>query len=56
MEILGPLPYPGDHSLNIWHPIFQGMNWDNFLGMTGMAIVLLVMSLIQFRFADIGLS
>ena len=45
-------------SLSIFHlygnPIFQGMNWGNFLGMTGVAIVLLVISLVQFRYADIA--
>jgi ABC-2 type transport system permease protein len=44
-------------SLSIFHlygnPIFQGMNWSSFQGMTGVAIVLLVMSLIQFRYADV---
>jgi hypothetical protein len=29
------------------------MNWSSFQGMTGVAIVLLVMSLIQFRYADV---
>jgi ABC-2 type transport system permease protein len=47
-------------SLSIFHlygnPIFLGMNWGNFLGMSGVAIVLLVMSLVQFRAADIELS
>jgi len=32
------------------------MNWGNFLGMTGVAIVLLVISLVQFRSADVELS
>ena len=35
------------------NPIFVGMDWGNFLGMTGVAIVLLVMSLVQFRYADV---
>ena len=47
-------------SLSIFHlygnPIFQGINWGNFLGMTGVAIVLLVISLVQFRYADIELG
>jgi len=47
-------------SLSIFHlygnPIFLGMNWGNFLGMIGVAIVLLVISLIQFRYTDIGLG
>ena len=47
-------------SLSIFHlygnPIFQGMNWGNFLGMIGVAMVLLVMSLVQFRYADIELG
>lgn len=40
-------------SLSIFHlygnPIFQGINWGNFLGMTGVAVALLVTSLVQFR-------
>ena len=47
-------------NLSIFHlygnPVFLGVNWTNFLGMTGVAIVLLVMSLVQFRYADIGLG
>ncbi|MBV9713661.1 MAG: hypothetical protein JO011_22410, partial [Ktedonobacteraceae bacterium] len=47
-------------SLSIFHlygnPIFQGMNWTNFLGMTGVAVALLVIGLLQFRFADIKLG
>jgi ABC-2 type transport system permease protein len=46
-------------SLSIFHlygnPIFQGMNWTNFLGMTGVGIALLVIGLVQFRYADIEL-
>ena len=38
------------------NPIFLGMNWGNFLGMTGMAIVLLVISLVQFHSADVELG
>jgi len=32
------------------------MDWGHFLGMTGVAIVLLVISLVQFRSADIELG
>jgi hypothetical protein len=32
------------------------VNWGNFLGMTCVAIVLLVISLIQFRYADVKLG
>jgi hypothetical protein len=32
------------------------MNWGNFLGMIGVAIVLLVIGLLQFRSVDIGLG
>jgi ABC-2 type transport system permease protein len=43
--------------LSIFHvygnPVFLGVNWTNFLGMTGVALVLLVISLVQFRYADI---
>ncbi len=46
--------------LSIFHvygnPVFLGVNWTNFLGMTGVAVVLLVMSLVQFRHADIKLG
>jgi len=31
------------------------MNWTNFLGMTAVGIVLLVIGLLQFRAADIEL-
>jgi ABC-2 type transport system permease protein len=44
-------------SLSIFHlygnPLFQGMKWGNFLGMTGVAIALLVIGLVQFRYADV---
>jgi ABC-2 type transport system permease protein len=44
-------------SLSIFHvygnPIFLGMNWTNFLGMTGVAIVLLIIGLVQFRYVDV---
>jgi ABC-2 type transport system permease protein len=43
--------------ISIFHlygnPIFQGMDWANFLGMTGGAIVLLVIGLVQFRLVDV---
>jgi len=57
----GIVPWPTwVGSLSIFHlygnPIFQGVNWGNFLGMTGVAIVLLVISLVQFRFADVELG
>jgi ABC-2 type transport system permease protein len=46
--------------ISIFHlygnPIFVGMDWGHFLGMTGVAIVLLVISLVQFRSADIELG
>jgi len=44
-------------SLSIFHlygnPTFLGMNWTNFLGMTGVSIALLVIGLVQFRSVDI---
>ncbi len=44
-------------SLSIFHlygnPIFLGMDWTNFLGMTAVAVVLLVIGLMQFRYVDI---
>jgi len=44
-------------NLSIFHvygnPVFLGINWTNFLGMTAVAVALLVISLIQFRYADI---
>ncbi|HEV2579519.1 MAG TPA: hypothetical protein VGT44_01595, partial [Ktedonobacteraceae bacterium] len=44
-------------NLSIFHvygnPVFLGVNWTNFLGMTGVALVLLLISLLQFRTADI---
>jgi ABC-2 type transport system permease protein len=57
----GNIQFPGWLlSLSIFHlygnPIFLGMNWTNFLGMTGVAIVLLVIGLVQFRSADIELG
>jgi ABC-2 type transport system permease protein len=45
-------------SLSIFHlygnPVFLGMNWSNFLGMMGAAIVLMIVSVVQFRSADIA--
>ena len=32
------------------------MNWGNFLGMTGVAVALLVISLVQFRYVDVELG
>ena len=47
-------------SLSIFHlygnPIFLGMNWNNFLGMMGIAIGLLVISLVQFQYVDVELG
>jgi ABC-2 type transport system permease protein len=47
-------------NLSIFHlygnPVFLGVNWGNFLGMTGVAIVLLVISLVQFRYVDVELG
>jgi ABC-2 type transport system permease protein len=47
-------------SLSVFHlygnPIFLGMDWTNFLGMTGVAIALLVIGLLQFRYVDIELG
>jgi ABC-2 type transport system permease protein len=46
-------------SLSVFHlygnPTFLGMNWTNFLGMTGVGVALLVIGLAQFRYADIEL-
>jgi ABC-2 type transport system permease protein len=57
----GMLPMPSWlMSLSIFHlygnPVFLGVNWGNFLTMMGVAVVLLVVSLIQFRYADIELG
>jgi putative exporter of polyketide antibiotics len=35
------------------NPITEGMNWGAFLGMIGVAMVLLLLGLIQFRYADV---
>ncbi len=44
-------------SLSIFHqygnPATDGMNWGTFLGMTGVALVLLVIGFVQFRYADV---
>jgi hypothetical protein len=44
-------------SLSIFHlygnPVFQGMNWDNFLGMTGVAMAQRVTGLVQFHYEDV---
>jgi ABC-2 type transport system permease protein len=44
-------------SLSIFHqygsPAIDGMNWGAFLGMTAVAIVLLVIGLVQFRYVDV---
>lgn len=43
--------------LSIFHqygnPLIDGINWNSFLGMTAVAIVLLVIGLVQFRHVDI---
>ena len=60
-QVEGNIQIPGWlMSLSIFHvygnPIFLGMDWTNFLGMTGVAIALLVISLLQFRYVDIELG
>ncbi len=44
-------------SLSIFHlygnPVFLGMNWNNFLGMLAVAVVLLLIGLVQFHYADV---
>lgn len=44
-------------SLSIFHlygnPVFLGMNWGNFWGMTVVAAALLLIGLVQFHYADI---
>ncbi len=46
--------------LSIFHlygnPVFLGVNWTNFLAMTAVAVVLLLIGLFQFRRADIKLG
>jgi ABC-2 type transport system permease protein len=47
-------------NLSIFHlygnPVFLGVNWTNLLGMTAVAMVLLVIGLVQFRHVDIELG
>jgi ABC-2 type transport system permease protein len=57
----GNIQFPGwVMSLSVFHlygnPIFFGMDWTNFLGMTGVGIALLVIGLVQFRYVDIELG
>jgi ABC-2 type transport system permease protein len=57
----GNIQFPGWlASLSVFHlygnPAFLGMDWTSFLGMTGVAIALLVISLLQFRYIDIELG
>ena len=57
----GNIQFPGWlMSLSVFHlygnPVFLGMNWTNFLGMTGVGIALLVIGLVQFRATDIKLG
>jgi ABC-2 type transport system permease protein len=59
LEGLVPIPsWIGQ--ISIFHlygnPIFGVMDWGHVLGMTGVAIVLLVIGLVQFRYADIQLG
>lgn len=54
----GNIQFPGWlMSLSVFHlygnPVFLGMNWTNFLGMSGVGIALLVIGLVQFRSVDI---
>jgi ABC-2 type transport system permease protein len=54
----GNIQFPGwVMSLSVFHlygnPAFLGMNWTNFLGMTVVAIALLIIGLVQFRYLDI---
>jgi hypothetical protein len=47
-------------NLSIFHlygnPVLLGVNWTNFLGMTGVVLALLLIGLIQFHAADIKLG
>ncbi len=59
LEGLVPIPsWIGQ--ISIFHlygnPIFGVMDWSHVLGMTGVSIVLLVISLVQFRYADVQLG
>jgi len=54
----GNIQFPGWlMSLSIFHlygnPAFLGMNWTNFLGMIAVAIALLIIGLVQFRYVDV---
>jgi ABC-2 type transport system permease protein len=54
----GNIQFPGwVMSLSVFHlygnPIFLGMNWTTFLGMTAVGLALLVIGRVQFRFVDI---
>ena len=54
----GNIQFPGwVMSLSVFHlygnPIFLGMDWTNFLGMTAVAIALLIIGLVQFRYVDV---
>jgi ABC-2 type transport system permease protein len=59
LEGLVSIP-PWIGQISIFHlygnPIFVGMDWGHFLGMTGVGIALLVIGLVQFRYADIELG
>ncbi|HLI05650.1 MAG TPA: ABC transporter permease subunit [Ktedonobacteraceae bacterium] len=57
----GNIQFPGWlMSLSIFHlygnPVFVGMDWTSFLGMTAVGIALLLIGLVQFRHADIQLG
>jgi len=57
----GNIQFPGwVMSLSVFHlygnPIFFGIDWTNFLGMTAVGLALLVISLLQFRYVDIELG
>lgn len=59
LEGLVPIPsWIGQ--ISIFHlygnPIFGVMDWSHVLGMTGVGIVLLVIGLVQFRYADVQLG
>ena len=54
----GNIQFPGwVMSLSVFHlygnPIFLGMDWTNFLGMTAVAVALLIIGLVQFRYVDV---
>ncbi len=57
----GNIQFPGWlMSLSVFHlygnPAFFGMNWTNFLGMAAVGIALLIIGLVQFRYADVQLG